>query len=350
MTATETKTGEAKPGTKVMTLLEAITDAMRTEMKNDDRVVVFGEDVGKKGGVFGATMGLHDEFGEKRCFDTPLSECGIIGTAIGMALYGLRPVAEIQFLDFIYPAFDQIVNELAKFRYRSGGEWSAPVTLRTPCGGGIRGGLFHSQSPEAHFTHTPGLVVVMPSNPRDAKGLLISSIECDDPVIFFEPKRLYRGPFDGHVERVPPWRDQPSAEVPEGHYRVPLGKAATVRTGEEVTVVAWGTMVHVASAALEAARVDAELIDLRTLTPLDLDTITASVEKTGRCVVVHEAPRTAGFGAEIAALVQQHCFWSLEAPVERVTGWDTPFPHTQEWQYLPSRERITQAVRRALAA
>jgi len=333
-----------------MNMIQAIRSALEVMLERDPNVCVFGEDVGYFGGVFRATQGLQQRFGPQRVFDTPLAEGGIVSTAIGMALNGLRPVPEVQFADYIYPAFDQIVNELAKFRYRSGGEWSAPVTLRTPCGGGIRGGLFHSQSPEAHFTHTPGLVVVMPSNPRDAKGLLISSIECDDPVIFFEPKRLYRGPFDGHVERVPPWRDQPSAEVPEGHYRVPLGKAATVRTGEEVTVVAWGTMVHVASAALEAARVDAELIDLRTLTPLDLDTITASVEKTGRCVVVHEAPRTAGFGAEIAALVQQHCFWSLEAPVERVTGWDTPFPHTQEWQYLPSRERITQAVRRALAA
>src|SRR3972149_6462519 len=299
-----------------MNMIQAIRSALEVMLERDPNVCVFGEDVGYFGGVFRATQGLQQRFGPQRVFDTPLAEGGIVSTAIGMALNGLRPVPEVQFADYIYPAFDQIVNELAKFRYRSGGEWSAPVPLRTPCGGGIRGGLFHSQSPEAHFTHTPGLVVVMPSNPRDAKGLLISSIECDDPVIFFEPKRLYRGPFDGHVERVPPWRDQPSAEVPEGHYRVPLGKAATVRTGEEVTVVAWGTMVHVASAALEAARVDAELIDLRTLTPLDLDTITASVEKTGRCVVVHEAPRTAGFGAEIAALVQQLCFWSLEAPVE----------------------------------
>jgi 2-oxoisovalerate dehydrogenase E1 component beta subunit len=259
-------------------------------------------------------------------------------------------VPEIQFADYMYPAFDQITNELAKLRYRSGGEWSAPLTIRTPCGGGIRGGMYHSQSPEAYYAHTPGLCVVMPSNPFDAKGLLISSIESDDPVIFFEPKRLYRGPFDGLAEQVPPWRDQPAADVPDGHYRVPLGKAAIVRPGMAVTVVAWGTMVHVARAAIEEAQLDAELIDLRTLSPLDFETIANSVEKTGRCVVVHEAPRTCGFGAEIAALVQKHCFWSLEAPIERVTGWDTPFPQSQEWQYMPNRERIAQAVQRAMAA
>src|SRR5262245_50566468 len=250
----------------------------------------------------------------------------------------------------MYPAFDQITNELAKLRYRSGGEWTAPVTIRTPSGGGIHGGLYHSQSPEAYFTHTPGLCVVMPSNPYDAKGLLVSSIECDDPVVFFEPKRLYRGPFSGDSEHVPPWRDQMGAEVPEGHYRVPLGKASVGRDGDAVTVGAWGTMVHVAREATEEAHIDAELIDLRTLAPLDLETITASVEKAGRCVVVHEAPRTGGFGAEIVALLQQHCFYSLEAPIERVTGWDTPFPHSQEWQYMPSRERIQQAVRTAMAA
>jgi 2-oxoisovalerate dehydrogenase E1 component beta subunit len=283
-------------------------------------------------------------------FDTPLSEGGIIGVAIGMAMNGLRPVPEIQFSDYIYPAFDQITNEVAKLRYRSGGEWCAPLTIRAPSGGGIRGGLYHSQSPEAYFTHTPGLVVVMPSNPHDAKGLLISSIETNDPVIFFEPKRLYRGPFDGDPERVPPWRDQPLANVPDGFYRTPLGQAAVVRGGDDATIVTWGTMVHVAAAAIEQSGVNAELIDLRTLIPLDLAAIVASVEKTGRCIVVHEAPRTCGFGAEVAALVQQHCFWSLEAPVLRVTGWDTPVPHAQEWQYLPGRERIARAVRTAVAA
>jgi 2-oxoisovalerate dehydrogenase E1 component beta subunit len=259
-------------------------------------------------------------------------------------------VPEIQFADYVYPAFDQITNELAKMRYRSGGEWTAPLTIRAPSGGGIRGGLYHSQSPESYFTHTAGLCVVMPSNPYDAKGLLISSIECNDPVIFFEPKRLYRGPFDGDIERVPPWRDQPQAEVPEGHYRTPLGQAAIVRRGEELTVVTWGTMVHVAGAAIAQADVDAELIDLRTLVPLDVSTIVESVEKTGRCIVVHEAPRTCGFGAEVVALVQEHCFWGLEAPVIRVTGWDTPVPHAQEWHYLPGRERIIRAMRNSLAA
>jgi 2-oxoisovalerate dehydrogenase E1 component beta subunit len=259
-------------------------------------------------------------------------------------------VPEIQFSDYMFPAFDQITNELAKLRYRSGGEWTAPVTIRAPSGGGIRGGMFHSQSPEAYYTHTPGLCVVMPSNPHDAKGLLISSIESDDPVVFFEPKRLYRGAFDGNPDYVPPWRDQTQSDVPEGYYRTPLGKAAIVRPGDEVTVVTWGTMVHVAHAAIEEAQVDAELIDVRTLLPLDLATITSSVAKTGRCVVVHEAPRTGGFGAEIVALVQQHCFWSLEAPVVRVTGWDTPFPHAQETQYMPSRQSVIRAVREALAA
>ncbi|MEX0642746.1 MAG: alpha-ketoacid dehydrogenase subunit beta [Pirellulales bacterium] len=333
-----------------MNLIQAIRSGLDVMLERDPNVCVCGEDVGYFGGVFRATQGLQQKFGARRVFDTPLAEGGIIGVAIGMAMNGLRPVPEIQFSDYIYPAFDQITNELAKLRYRSGGEWTAPLTIRAPSGGGIRGGLYHSQSPEAYFTHTPGLYVVMPSNPHDAKGLLISSIECDDPVIFFEPKRLYRGPFDGDGEHVPPWRDQPSAEVPEGYYRTPLGQASVVRSGEEVTVISWGTMVHVARAAIEDSRVDAELIDLRTLLPLDLTTITASVEKTGRCVIVHEAPRTCGFGAEVAALIQQHCFWSLEAPIERVTGWDTPFPHAQELQYMPGRERISHAVRTAMAA
>ena len=333
-----------------MNMIQAIRSGLEVMLERDESVCVFGEDVGYFGGVFRATQGLQQRFGAQRVFDTPLAEGGIIAVAIGMGINGLRPVPEIQFADYMYPAFDQLTHERAKLRYRSGGEWTAPLTIRAPSGGGIRGGLFHSQSPEAYYTHTPGLCVVMPSNPHDAKGLLISSIESDDPVVFFEPKRLYRGPFDGHPEQVPPWRDQPAAQVPDGHYCTPLGKAAVVRPGEEVTVVAWGTMVHVARAAIEETGVDAELIDLRTLVPLDLPAIAASVEKTGRCVVVHEAPRTGGFGAEIVALVQQHCFWSLEAPVVRVTGWDTPFPHAQEWQYMPSRERINRAMRSALAA
>jgi len=333
-----------------MNMIQAIRSGLEVMLERDETVCVFGEDVGYFGGVFRATQGLQQQFGTRRVFDTPLAEGGIIGVAIGMGMNGLRPVPEIQFADYMYPAFDQITNELAKLRYRSGGEWTAPVTIRTPSGGGIRGGLFHSQSPEAYYTHTPGLCVVMPSNPRDAKGLLISSIESDDPVIFFEPKRLYRGAFEGDPERVPPWRDQPEADVPDGHYRIPLGQATVVRPGEDLTVVTWGTMVHVAAAAIRTADVDAELIDLRTLLPLDLPTIVASVEKTGRCVIVHEAPRTCGFGAEVAALLGQHCFYDLESPILRITGWDTPFPHAQEWQYLPSRERIVHAMRAALAA
>lgn len=333
-----------------MNMIQAIRSGLEVMLERDESVCVFGEDVGYFGGVFRATQGLQQKFGPRRVFDTPLAEGGIIGVAIGMGINGLRPVPEIQFSDYMYPAFDQITNELAKLRYRSGGEWTAPLTIRAPSGGGIRGGLFHSQSPEAYYTHTPGLCVVMPSNPHDAKGLLISSIESDDPVIFLEPKRLYRGPFDGDPECVPPWRDQPAAKVPDGYYRTPLGQAAVVRAGEDVTVVTWGTMVHVALAAIEQSNVDAELIDVRTLLPLDLSTIVASVEKTGRCIVVHEAPRTCGFGAEVVALVQEHCFWSLEAPIARVTGWDTPFPHAQEWQYMPSQERIIRAMRTTLAA
>ncbi|MEX0612859.1 MAG: alpha-ketoacid dehydrogenase subunit beta [Pirellulales bacterium] len=333
-----------------MNMIQAIRSGLEVMLERDATVCVFGEDVGYFGGVFRATQGLQQRFGPQRVFDTPLAEGGIVAVAIGMGMNGLRPVPEIQFSDYMYPGFDQITNELAKLRYRSGGEWTAPLTIRAPSGGGIRGGLYHSQSPEAYYTHTPGLCVVMPSNPYDAKGLLISSIESDDPVIFFEPKRLYHGPFLGDPEHMLPWRGQPEAEVPAGYYRTPLGQAAVVRPGEEVTIVTWGTMVHVAAAAVQETGVDAELIDLRTLVPLDLATIVASVEKTGRCIVVHEAPRTCGFGAEVVALVQQHCFYSLEAPLLRVTGWDTPFPHAQEWQYMPSRERIASAMRTSLAA
>jgi len=267
-----------------------------------------------------------------------------------MGLNGLRPVPEIQFADYMYPAFDQITNELAKLRYRSGGEWTAPVTIRTPCGGGIRGGLFHSQSPEAYYTHTAGLTVVMPSNPYDAKGLLISSIESDDPVIFFEPKRLYRGPFDGDVESLPAWREQSAAEVPEGHYRVPLESAAVFRPGSQLTVITYGTMTWVAECAARETGIDAEIIDLRSIWPLDLETIIASVKKTGRCVVVHEATRTSGFGAELVSLVQENCFYHLEAPVERVAGWDTPYPHAQEWAYFPGPERVGAALKRTMEA
>jgi 2-oxoisovalerate dehydrogenase E1 component beta subunit len=272
-----------------------------------------------------------------------------MATAFGMACYGLRPVAEIQFADYIYPGFDQIVSEVAKIRYRSAGEWTASMVIRSPYGGGIFGGQTHSQSPEALFAHVAGLKVVIPSTPYDAKGLLIASIEDDDPVVFFEPKRIYNGPFDGFFDRpVTPWAKHADAEVPDGHYSVPLGKARVVKEGEELTILAYGTMVHVALAAAEAQGIDAEVIDLRTIVPVDIETIEASVKKTGRCAVVHEATRTAGFGAELAALVQERCFYHLEAPVVRATGWDTPYPHSLEWAYFPGPVRLGNAFKKAL--
>ena len=316
-----------------LNVIQAVNDALRVEMRRDPDVVVLGEDVGRFGGVFRATQGLQQEFGADRVMDTPLAEGGIVGAALGMALYGLKPVPEIQFADFIFPAFDQIVNEVAKYRYRSGGQFSCPMVIRTPYGGGIRGGHYHSQSPEAHFVHTAGLKVVVPSNPRDAKGLLISAIRDPDPVLFFEPKRVYRAA---------------KGEVPEGEYEVPLGKAAVTREGTQVTILAWGAMWHEADLAAreaEAEGIDSEVLDLRSLQPLDLDAIVASVSKTGRAVVVHEAPRTCGFGAELVALIQERCFLRLEAPVTRVTGIDTPFPYALEAEYLPRAPRILKAIR-----
>lgn len=330
-----------------MNMIQAINSAMDVMMERDPNVVVFGEDVGYFGGVFRCTAGLQKKYGKTRVFDTPIAEGGIIGTAVGMGVYGLRPVAEIQFADYIYPAFDQLVSEAARLRYRSAGEFSAPITVRAPCGGGIFGGQTHSQSPEGIFTHVSGLKTVMPSNPYDAKGLLIASIEDDDPVMFFEPKRIYNGPFDGHHDRpLTPWSKHAAGEVPEGYYRIELGKAAIARPGDKVTVIAYGTMVHVCIAAAEQTGIDAEVIDLRTLFPLDLDTIAASVEKTGRCVVVHEATRTGGFGAELSTQVQERCFWHLEAPIERVAGWDTPYPHALEWAYFPGPDRVGRALKR----
>jgi len=303
------------------TMVEAIRDAMDVCMKRDDNVVVFGEDVGYFGGVFRCTQGLQQKYGSNRVFDTPINESGIVGAAVGMAAYGLRPCVEIQFADYMYPAYDQIVSEAARLRYRSNGQFIAPIVVRMPTGGGIFGGQTHSQSPEALFTHVSGLKTVVPSNPYDAKGLLISAIEDNDPVIFLEPKRLYNGPFDGHHERpVTPWARHPQGEVPDGHYTVPLGKAAIRREGSAVTVLAYGTMVYVAEAAAQETGIDAEIIDLRTLLPYDLETIVASVKKTGRCVVVHEATLTSGYGAELSAVVQENCFYNLEAPVMRVTG------------------------------
>ena len=316
-----------------MNLVQAVNDALRIEMTNNEDVVVLGEDVGKVGGVFRVTQGLFDEFGEDRVIDTPLAEGGIIGCAIGMALYGLRPVPEIQFSDFIFPAFDQIVSEAAKFRYRSGGEYPVPMVIRTPVGGGIRGGHYHSQSPESLFIHTAGLKVVCPSNPYDAKGLLLSAIRDDDPILFFEPKRVYRAV---------------KMEVPEGEYTVEIGKAKVVREGSDVTVIAWGAMLFEALSSADEVTNDgisAEVIDLRTLWPLDIDTIIESVKKTGRVVIVHEAPKSCGFGAELVSLIMEKAFVHLEAPPVRVTGWDTPFPYTLENEYLPLQHRITPALR-----
>jgi 2-oxoisovalerate dehydrogenase E1 component beta subunit len=315
-----------------MTMVQAINDALRISMRGDDRVVVLGEDVARVGGVFRVTAGLLDEFGDERVIDTPLAEGGIIGAAIGMALYGLRPVPEVQFADFIYPAFDQIVSEAAKYRYRSGGEYSVPMVIRTPFGGGIRGGHYHSQSPESLFIHVAGLKVVCPSNPFDAKGLLLSAIRDEDPVIFFEPKRVYRAA---------------KMEVPEGAYDVPLSEAKVVREGEHVTVIAWGAMLYEAIAAAESVQeqgVSAEVIDLRTLWPVDIHTIVESVKRTGRVVIVHEAPKTCGFGAELVSLICEKAFVYLEAPPVRVTGWDTPFPYTLENDYLPLAHRIIPAL------
>ena len=332
-----------------MNMIQAINSALDTMLARDPDVVIFGQDVGFFGGVFRATDGLQAKYGLTRCFDAPIAEGGIIAAAIGMGAYGLRPVPEIQFADYIYPGIDQLISEAARLRYRSNGDFTAPITIRSPVGGGIFGGQTHSQSPEAIFTHVVGLKTVIPSNPYDAKGLLISAIEDDDPVLFFEPKRIYNGPFDGHHERpVQPWSKHPASEVPEGHYRVPLGKAAVVRVGSDVTILAYGTMVHVALASAEEAGVDAEVIDLRTLLPLDTDTIVESVRKTGRCVIVHEATRTSGFGAELSAQVQERCFHYLEAPILRVTGWDTPYPHAFEWNYFPGPARIIAALRKVM--
>ena len=327
-------------------MIQALRSAMDVMLERDENVVIFGQDVGYFGGVFRCTEGLQAKHGRNRVFDAPISEGGIVGAAVGMGAYGLRPVVEIQFADYFYPATDQIVSEAARLRYRSAGDYIAPLTIRMPCGGGIYGGQTHSQSPEAMFTHVSGLRTVMPCNPYDAKGLLIAAIECDDPVIFLEPKRLYNGPFDGnHDQPVVPWSKHPLGNVPDGYYTVPLESASIFRKGEALTVLTYGTMVFVAEEAAKESGIDAEIVDLRSLWPLDLDTIVASVKKTGRCVVLHEATQTSGFGAELTALIQEHCFYHLEAPIERVAGWDTPYPHAHEWAYFPSPKRVADAYR-----
>jgi 2-oxoisovalerate dehydrogenase E1 component beta subunit len=319
------------------TLLQGINDALHHEMERDENVLVFGEDVGLNEGVFRATSELQAKFGEDRAFSTPLSETGIIGAAIGMALYGLKPVPEIQFADFVFPAFDQIVSELAKFRYRSGGEYPSPVTIRMPYGGGIRGGLYHSQSPEAYFAHTPGLKVVIPSTPADAKGLLASAIRGEDPVIFMEPKKIYRSM---------------KGDVPDGDHTVPIGPARIAKEGSDLSIFCYGAMVSVCEMAAEKAQeklgVSVEVVDLRTLYPMDEESILASVQKTGRAMVVYEAPKTCGYGAEVSAFIAERALEYLEAPIKRVAGFDTPFPYALEKIYVPDAIRVFLAIQETL--
>ena len=315
-----------------MNMIQSLNHTLHDQFAKNDKLLTFGEDVGAFGGVFRVTAGLQEKFGEARCFDTPLSEQGIIGFGIGVAQKGLKPICEIQFADYVFPAYDQIVNELAKMRYRTGNQYSASMVIRMPYGGGIRGGHYHSQSPEAQFTHTPGLVIVMASSPYDAKGLLISAIRSPDPVLFFEPKRIYRALKE---------------EVPLEEYTIPLGKAHVAREGDAVTLIGWGAEHHqnMQAAPVRAKTgVEVEVINLRTLIPLDIDTLATSVRKTGRAVIAHEAPVTSGFGAEISARLVETCFWHLEAPIKRCCGLDTPFPNSWEEAYLPDAARVKQAI------
>jgi pyruvate dehydrogenase E1 component beta subunit len=321
-----------------LNMVEAINLALREEMERDSRVVVLGEDVGKEGGVFRVTDGLQERFGPDRVVDTPLAESGIVGTAFGMAVYGLRPIAEIQFEGFLYPCLDQINNHISRIRNRSRGRFTCPLVIRTPYGGGIHAPEHHSDSPEAILTHIPGIKVVIPATPYEAKGLLLSSIRDPDPVIFMEPKRIYRAIRE---------------EVPEGDYSIPLGKARLVQEGKDVTVIAWGAMVREALNAAEQLKEDkigVEIIDIRTMSPIDIDTIIASIRKTGRGVIVHEAPKTCGLGAEIIALVDEKALLSLQAPIERVTGFDIPVPLMKtEHYYLPNPKRIVMAVKKVMS-
>ncbi|AWL11873.1 3-methyl-2-oxobutanoate dehydrogenase (2-methylpropanoyl-transferring) [Saliniradius amylolyticus] len=320
-----------------MNLLQAINSALITAMTDDERVMVFGEDVGHFGGVFRATSHLQEKFGRARCFNTPLTEQGIIGFANGLASQGSVPVAEIQFGDYIFPAFDQIVNETAKWRYRSGGQFSCgTLTIRTPYGGGIAGGHYHSQSPEAYFAHTPGLKIVVPRNPYQAKGLLLSSIRDDNPVLFLEPKRIYRASV---------------GEVPEEDYELPLGKADVVKEGSDITLLAWGQQMDYMEKAAEMAEKDGiscEIIDLRSILPWDVEAVCESVAKTGRLLIAQEAPLTSGFASEIAATVQKRCFLNLESPIERVCGLDTPFPLAHEKEYLPDHLKVFEGIKRTV--
>ena len=318
-----------------LTLVQAINLALIQEMERDERVLILGEDVGLNGGVFRVTEGLHKRFGGKRVVDTPLAESGIIGASIGLAMAGLRPVPEIQFEGFLGPAYDQICSHAARMRTRTRGAMTVPLTIRIPVGGGIHAPELHSDSPESIYIHQPGIKVVMPSSPYDAKGLLISAIRDPDPVMFFEPKRIYRA-----------FRE----EVPEDEYTLPLGKARVVCEGNEMTMVSWGASVVQCMQAIERGGRSIELIDLRTLYPFDMDAVEASVKKTGRCVIVHEAPKTCGFGAEIAARIMERCFLSLESPVQRVAGFDTIMPYYKlELDYMPDADRIARAIEETAA-
>ncbi|MGZ3569210.1 MAG: alpha-ketoacid dehydrogenase subunit beta, partial [Thermodesulfobacteriota bacterium] len=318
-----------------LNMVEALNLALREELERDSRVIIFGEDVGKEGGVFRVTDGLQKKFGAERVIDTPLAELAISATALGMAIYGLRPIGEIQFEGFLYPCLDQIINHIGRMRNRSRGRFTCPLVIRAPYGGGIHAPEHHSDSPEALLAHTPGIKVVIPSTPYEAKGLLLSSIRDPDPVIFMEPKRIYRAIRE---------------EVPEGDYTIPLGKARLVQEGKDVTVIAYGAMLREALNAaeqLKGDKIDPEIIDLRTISPMDMETIVTSIKKTGRGVVVHEAPKTCGLGAEIIALINEKAFLSLQAPIERVTGFDIPVPLMKSEQYyLPNAKRIVMAVKK----
>lgn len=316
----------------LLNMIQALNQALHQAFARDNKLITFGEDVGAFGGVFRVTSGLQQKFGEERCFDTPLSEQGIVGFAIGVAQNGLKPICEIQFADYIFPAYDQIVNELAKMRYRTGNQYPVPMVIRTPYGGGIHGGHYHSQSPEAQFLHTPGLHVVVASGPYDAKGLLLSAIRSNDPVLFLEPKRIYRAIKE---------------EVPNEEYTIPLGVASLARIGKDITLIGWGAQHHQnmeAAEHLQKHGIDVEVLNLRSLNPLDVNAIVVSVKKTGRCVVAHEAPLTQGFGAEISAQVMERCFLHLKAPVKRCCGLDTPFPNVLEKEYLPDAKRVIQTI------
>jgi len=318
-----------------MNIIEAIHNALELQMRENPDVIILGEDIGRNGGVFGTTRGLIDEFGDVRVLDTPLSESGIVGFAVGIAVAGLKPIAEIQFIDFIWPAADQIFSELAKFRYRSGGMFPTPVVVRSPYGGGVKGAHYHSQSPEAYFAHTPGITILVPSNPYDAKGMLIAAIRSEDPVLFMEPKRIYRAFKE---------------DIPEEAYEVPIGKANVVKEGSDITIVSYGAMLHVALDAAEEAEkegISCEVIDLRSIVPLDIETIGDSVRKTGRFISVTEAPKTAGFSAELSALVAERWIEYMESPILRVTGYDTPFPFVLEHEYMPSTSRVLHTIRKS---